>query len=74
MRVRSPPLATPGPATYQCELVEHYVPNESWLMPQDVASECCSGGRPVFVDLPSFDEQVRDRDVRICRAVTLIGQ
>ncbi|WP_197387495.1 Fic family protein [Ralstonia pseudosolanacearum] len=33
------PMAARGPATYQREFVDHYVPNESWLMPRDVAEE-----------------------------------
>ena len=44
-RALSPPLAARGPATYQREFVDHYVPNESWLMPRDVAEELCRLGR-----------------------------
>ena len=43
-RALSLPLAARGPATYQREFVDHYVPNESWLMPGDVAEELCRLG------------------------------
>ncbi|MDO3525218.1 Fic family protein [Ralstonia pseudosolanacearum] len=39
------PMAARGPASYQREFVERYVPNESWLMPQDVAEELCHPGQ-----------------------------
>ncbi len=38
-------MAARGPASYQREFVERYVPNESWLMPQDVAEELCHRGQ-----------------------------
>lgn len=39
------PLAARGPASYQREFVDHYVPNESWLMPPDMAQALCRLGR-----------------------------
>lgn len=39
------PMAARGPASYQREFVERYVPNESWLMPQDVAEELYHRGQ-----------------------------
>lgn len=39
------PMAARGPASYQREFVERYVPNDSWLMPQDVAEELCRRGQ-----------------------------
>jgi fido (protein-threonine AMPylation protein) len=39
------PLAARDPVTYQREFVEDYVPNQSWLMPQDLAEELYRDGR-----------------------------
>ncbi len=33
------PLAARGPATYQQDFVERYVPNHAWLLPQELAEE-----------------------------------
>lgn len=38
------PMAARGPATYQREFVDQYAPNESCLMPRDVAKELCRLG------------------------------
>ena len=38
-------MAARGPTSYQREFVDHYLPNESWLMPLDVAEELCRLGR-----------------------------
>ncbi|MDR5756615.1 Fic family protein [Caballeronia sp. LZ035] len=39
------PLAARDPVTYQRSFVDDYVPNESWLMPQDVAETLYRDGR-----------------------------
>ncbi|HEV3423496.1 MAG TPA: Fic family protein [Paraburkholderia sp.] len=39
------PLAARDPVTYRRAFVEDYVPNESWLMPQDLAEELYRAGR-----------------------------
>ncbi|SEA13301.1 Fic family protein [Paraburkholderia sartisoli] len=39
------PLAARDPVTYRRDFVEDYVPNESWLMPQDLAEELYRAGR-----------------------------
>ena len=52
------PMAARGPASYQREFADHYVPNESWLMPPDVAEElCCLGRRR---KAPPADIEARD--------------
>lgn len=38
------PLAAREPVTYQRAFVENYVPNESWLMPKDLAEELYRSG------------------------------
>ncbi len=38
-------MAARGPASYQREFVDHYIPNESWLMQPDLAEELCRQGR-----------------------------
>lgn len=39
------PLAARDPVTYRRKFVEDYVPNKSWLMPQDLAEQLYSDGR-----------------------------
>jgi fido (protein-threonine AMPylation protein) len=39
------PLAARNPVTYQRKFVEDYVPNKSWLMPQDLAEKLYRDGR-----------------------------
>ena len=39
------PLAARDPVTYQREFVDRYVPNTTWLMPQELASELYRLGR-----------------------------
>ncbi|MGV2292679.1 Fic family protein [Trinickia sp. YCB016] len=39
------PLAARDPVTYRRGFVEDYVPNKTWLMPQDLADELYRGGR-----------------------------
>ena len=39
------PLAVRSPVTYQRQLVEHYVPNESCLMPREIAASLAVEGR-----------------------------
>ncbi|CAB3763004.1 Fic family protein [Paraburkholderia solisilvae] len=39
------PLAARDPVTYRREFVEDYVPNKSWLMPQELAEELYRDGR-----------------------------
>ncbi|WP_109482758.1 Fic family protein [Paraburkholderia sp. C35] len=39
------PLAARDPVTYRREFVEDYVPNESWLMPQELAESLYRDGR-----------------------------
>lgn len=39
------PLAARDPVTYQREFVDKYMPNESWLMPRELAEELYRSGR-----------------------------
>ncbi|WP_244786004.1 Fic family protein [Cupriavidus pauculus] len=38
-------MAARGRASYHREFVDHYIPNESWLMQPDLAEELCRQGR-----------------------------
>ncbi|MGM3277560.1 Fic family protein [Ralstonia sp. 24A2] len=51
-------MAARGPASYLREFVDLYVPNESWLMPRDVAEQLCRLGH--LGEAQPADINVRD--------------